>query len=374
MALPLRWLALAAVALRSAAYQSRATSRGYRTARWAAAQPAFRFGICADIQYVASDDDYNFQKTKMRRYRQSLAIFGQAVEHWHAQEGVNLAVILGDVLDGKTSLMKNQQECLDEVMHVSSRGRGGPKQFNSDKIRYLHTLGNHDHYSYTRPDLHSLYFSSIPDTTPERFYYSVSPHASWRLISLDAYDVSLIGASSPQHKEMAASMLARKNPNDLNASGTWFENLPREDYRWVPYNGGLGSAQLAWFASELQAAKAAGQRCIVFCHQPVCAADKPQSVLWNSEEVREVMKREGNVAAWLAGHDHDGQHSFVDGIYHLVPPAPIEAPVGEKAFGVIDCYDDKLCLNWVGRTPSKPTLRPWELTAEMSLAPLPLSL
>ena len=333
----------------------------------------FRFGICADIQYVAADDDFNFQKTKVRRYRQSLEIFREAVEHWHGLEDVKFALVLGDILDGKTSIMKNQVSCLDEVLDICRRGassanRGG--SFSSAAgMAYFPTLGNHDYYAFSRSELHARLYRHIPGTSTTKLYYDFSPHPAWRFISLDAYDVSLIGASSETHRLQAAELLSRHNPNDLNTVGTWFNNMPRDKYRFVPYNGGIGEVQLHWFAQTLADARQQKQRCIIFCHQPTLAPDKPQSVLWNSEAVRDVMKASGNVALWIAGHDHDGQfNQCEDAVYHLVPPAPIECGVGEKAYGTIEVYEDKLQLSWTGREPGRPTLRPWGGTREMLLS------
>lgn len=159
--------------------------------------PLFRFGVCADIQYVAADDDYNFQKTKVRRYRQSLNIFRNAVDHWHESD-ISFALLLGDILDGKSNSMKNQQTCLDEVLNICRRGRSSEDSWSS--FSYYPTMGNHDYYCYSRSELHAKLFSAIPDTSKDKLYYDFSPHPEWRVVALDAYDVSLIGASSDSHK------------------------------------------------------------------------------------------------------------------------------------------------------------------------------
>ena len=323
--------------------------------------PLFRFGVCADVQYVNADDDYNFQKTKVRRYRQSLEIFREAVEHWDSQGDVSFALVLGDILDGKSSALKTQGRCLDEVLEICQRWRGG---------EYWWVSGNHCHYAFSRPELYARLYQQIAGTSESKLYYDFCPHPSWRFISLDAYDVSLIGASSEANRLQAAALLAKHNPNNLETSGTWFDNLPRDLYRYVPYNGGIGEAQLAWFKDTLKDAKSKDQRCIVFCHQPALAPDKPQSVLWNSEVVRREMEKSGNVALWIAGHDHDGQFNYCQDscTYHLVPPAPIECAVGEKAYGTIEVFSDRLQLSWTGREPSRPTMLPWGGTREMLLA------
>ena len=44
-----------------------------------------------------------------------------------------------------------------------------------------------------------------------------------------------------------------------------------------------------------------GERVAVFSHQPVLAPEKPQSVIWNSESLMDVMAKHGNVRLWMAG-------------------------------------------------------------------------
>ena len=73
-------------------------------------------------------------------------------------------------------------------------------------------------------------------------------------------DKSLIGASSDLHLQQAKDLLKEMNPNDLTKSGGWFDNLPRENYRFVPYNGGLSDTQLKWFKQELEASEKEGER------------------------------------------------------------------------------------------------------------------
>ena len=355
----------------------------------------FDFGVCADVQYVDADDDFNFQKTKMRRYRQSLRILNEAVEHWRTgqESKVKFALLLGDILDGKANQLQSQEACFEQVSAVCK---------SASSISYYPTLGNHDYYCFSRPDLHARLFQTIPETSPTKLYYDFSPHPAWRIISLDAYDVSLIGASSSTHLDQARTLLAKENPNDLEVSGSWFNNLPRDKFRFVPYNGGLGELQLQWLEQTLADAKSKDQRCIIFAHQPVHAPDKPQSLIWNSEAVVDIMKvsayspsllfycssaytfpppsfpplfaphpspcqAAGNVRLWIAGHDHDGQYSCVGDTHHLVPPAPIECGPGERAFGTVAVYEDRIELRWVGRQPSRPTIDPWSGTRCMRI-------
>jgi manganese-dependent ADP-ribose/CDP-alcohol diphosphatase len=195
-------------------------------------------------------------------------------------------------------------------------------------------------------------------TSPSKLYYDFSPVPGWRFISLDSYDVSLIGASSAENKITAHHLLSENNPNDLNISGSWFNNLPFDKYRWVPYNGGLSSKQIMWLDDVVQKSKKNNEKLIIFSHQPIVAVDKPQSLMWNCEEVKKVISK-GNVVAFLAGHDHDGQFDLADGVLHMVPTARIEVAENEQSFGYISVYsNDRIELNWTGTTPTK-TRKAW---------------
>ena len=97
---------------------------------------------------------------------------------------------------------------------------------------------------------------------------------------------------------------------------------------------------------------------MVFCHQPIHAPDKPQSLVWNAEKLLNLIQSSGNVMIWIAGHDHSGQYSRdKKGIHHLVPPAPLECrPPFEIAYGHVEVYGDRFKLIWKGKTPKAPLL------------------
>ena len=47
----------------------------------------------------------------------------------------------------------------------------------------------------------------------------------------------MIGYSSSMHYQQAQDILKQNNPNDLTISGGWFKDLPKDKFRYVPYNG-----------------------------------------------------------------------------------------------------------------------------------------
>jgi manganese-dependent ADP-ribose/CDP-alcohol diphosphatase len=374
------------------------------------AQPLFKFGLIADIQYANAPDALNFQKTQMRRYRQSLRIYQDAVEYWKEQSKVDFALILGDIIDAKANLDNNQHACLEEVCQIGSHG----------KFPKYYCFGNHCHYSFTREELRRILVDpvitnqpisptqSIPasstssstttinfprnDLIPYQLFYHWSPCKHWRFIALDAYDISTISPTTVTAQKLAKQWLRDHNPNDLSQSGGWFHNLPREKLRWVPYNGGIGETQQYWLQQVLSAAKLQQEQVIIFCHVPIYAPYRPNSLLWNAEEILEIIQSAGNVVMWMAGHDHGGKlvseqcqnkplfnsfsfsfillgqyHEDSGGIIHFVPPAPIECDEGLKSYGTISVYEKTLNVDWIGKLPNKTKYTDWPDSSSFSI-------
>ena len=93
-------------------------------------RPLFSFGVIADCQYADADDAFNFHKTSLRRYRNSLKILEEAIQSWNdligeEEEGggdvtnsnaaspspsgrssFKFVAQLGDLLDGKAKAQK----------------------------------------------------------------------------------------------------------------------------------------------------------------------------------------------------------------------------------------------------------------------------
>jgi predicted MPP superfamily phosphohydrolase len=219
---------------------------------------------------------------------------------------------------GKAAMLKNQEECISSVLEAS-------KDVNYEM---LYCFGNHDHYCFNRTDLYEKlspdflkeYQKEISESTvnsrnstlggncsPSKLYYDWSPYKNWRFISLDCYDISLIGASSESNKKIAEELISSNNPNDLTIGSGWFNGLSYEKRRWVPYNGGVSTEQIKWLKEVLKKSYDLNEKIVIFCHQPVHAPNKPQSLIWNSEEILEIIREYGNVVLWIAGHDHGGQ-------------------------------------------------------------------
>ncbi|GAB2223702.1 hypothetical protein Droror1_Dr00004442 [Drosera rotundifolia] len=164
-------------------------------------------------------------------------------------------------------------------------------------------------------------------------YYEFSPTPGYRFVVLDAYDVSAIGWPRDHPNALKAmAFLEEKNPNaDKNRSN----GLVGLDRRFLLFNGAVGREQLDWLDNVLQDASNSEQKVIICCHirlDPGASSD--DALLWNYDEVMDVIHRYKRIKACLAGHDHKGGYS-VDS--------------GTDTFGYIDVYDDRISLVGTGR-------------------------
>ena len=73
------------------------------------------------------------------------------------------------------------------------------------------------------------------------------------------------------------------------------------------------------------------------------------NVVWDSDDVLEVLHRYKCVVAVIAGHDHDGD-LMVDehGIHHIIMPGVIETAPGDQAYASVHVYENKLELRGTG--------------------------
>ena len=207
-----------------------------------------------------------------------------------------------------------------------------------------HCLGNHCLYNLPRATLNARLGIQAPPCGGS--FYSFSPHAGFRVVMLDSYDVSLLGwpAGHPRH-EAAAALLAAHNPNANKNSPEGLEGSLR---RFVAFGGGVGEEQLAWLEATLAAADAAGEKVFVAGHLPL-HPDTAAAVclLWNYEAVLAVLGAHRCVVATLAGHTHrEGYARDARGVHHRVLAAVLECPPGTNAFGHLDVWPH--CARLVG--------------------------
>lgn len=278
----------------------------------AAAEPLFRFGVIADIQYADKP------APGVRQYRTSLAKLDRCVA-WLNQQPLAFVANLGDIIDG------NGPRSAEDLARVSEHLK--PLQ-----APWRHVIGNHC-LELDRAVLLPALGLSAP-------WYEFTQNG-WRFLVLNGMDVS-VKAPKDSPSGRAAREYLEINPK-----------LPT-------YNGALGPDQLDWLKAQLAAARGAGQRVIVMCHHPVLpAASDASSILWNGAEVVNVLVEAGCVAAWFNGHDHRGGYAEHQGIHFVTFPGLVEAPADQSACAIVEVRPDRLVIQGLGTVPSRTlALRP----------------
>lgn len=308
--------------------------------------PILRFGAVADVQYADVDDAWNFRKTQKRRYRGALEALRAAIEDWTQGPRLDFIADLGDMIDQQCESNQNSGICVDRVL----------QEWKKAPSSVLHLVGNHELYNFNRQELAVL----IPDILP--WYRSFCPATGWRVIILDAYDINVVENGGGQAVKDGLEYLGRYNPNDLRAprgSVDLAQGLQGLQRRFLPMGGALGPEQMSWLRLELQAAKAAGEQCILMTHVPFCdRACSPGGLLWNYDEVLEVIRSAGPgaVPLVLGGHDHAGGycHDTNTHTHHVTLQSPLNAPVeNPTAHSVVEVWPDRIEIKGSGIVPSR---------------------
>jgi calcineurin-like phosphoesterase family protein len=276
--------------------------------RAAEEDPELVFGVVADPQYADAE------AAGSRFYRNSLEKLGNAVNELNRK---NLAFVttLGDLID-------RDFESFADIMPVYG------------KLRHPHypILGNHDF--------------SVADEAKEKVpaaaglekpYYS---HViqGWRFIFLDGTDVALYRypANDPRTKEARAMQDAYEKNKGGKVPG---------------YNGAIGEKQMKWLKTELDAARTAKQRVILFNHFPVIPAGNGHN-LWNAAELVGLLENYDNIAAYMNGHNHRGNYGTHAGIHFVNFKGMVETE-SETAYSVVRCFPDRLEIEGYGLEPDR---------------------
>lgn len=298
-------------------------------------QRPVRVGVIADVQHADLPDGYNFDRTTVRHYRGSLENVPKACAFWNTRK-VDLIAQLGDAIDGQNKGLGQSERALSSVLRAFD---------GCDCRRFLHCIGNHELYNFSRADLRRKLH-----TAPQGFeYYSVeaAPGSGWRVVVLDPYQEALIGwEDCPERKQRALEWLRQHNPNDVTAECNWTAGLHGNSRCQVPYNGGFGPAQLAWLQQELAQADARGERVLVLSHVLLHPkAGNGTTMAWDFDRALEVLAKHDCVAVVLCGHDHQGGfHRDDHGVLHLTAKSPLNLGSQGSAFAVVELAQDSIEL------------------------------
>ncbi|NXD29752.1 ADPRM diphosphatase, partial [Spelaeornis formosus] len=306
------------------------------------------FGVIADIQFADAEDGHDFWGCRQRYYRHSLRLLREAVQAWAGESPpIDCVLQLGDSIDGQNARRGEAESALQQVLDV----------LGQLSVPVHHAWGNHELYNFSRTRLvHTGLYSRPADGSDgpadrecHAYHRSLAPRL--RLVVLDAYDISTLGADpgSLRYQE-ALRVLREKNPNeDLNSP----EGL--KEPHFVAFNGGFSQAQLDWFDEVLKFSDENQEKVIVMAHVPIHpSASNGVCLVWNYQAALSVIHSHGCVVCVLAGHLHDGAYCLdCHGVHHLTLDRVIETPPDSNAFGTVHVYEDKMVLKGRGRIPDR---------------------
>ncbi len=268
-------------------------------------KPLFRFGVIADCQYADAD------ATPVRLYRLASKKLEEAVAFLNTQE-LAFTIHLGDFID-------RDWASFDIVSPIYERL----------KAPHYHLLGNHDY------SVDDALKAKVPERLgmPARYYEFTREIPKWRFLVLDGNEVSVLAhpKGSPEYREGEA---VRKS----------FPDPPPD------WSGGMGQEQIAWLEEKLTAARAAGEKVILFCHYPLF----PKGVhnLWNDAELLALVARhQETVVAWMNGHNHDGNYGEKDGVHFVNFKGMLDTKL--NAYAIVEVFPTAIRITGYGREPSR---------------------
>ncbi|CAG2116938.1 unnamed protein product, partial [Medioppia subpectinata] len=316
-----------------------------------------RFGVVADVQYADNDDRQAwYDSTKTRYYRNSLTQVKKAFTHWNCEEkrdkGISFVLQLGDIIDGINAQTREYHDSSADAIRKTLN------EFESNQhIPTFHAVGNHELYNFSRKQLGQLFRDSLfkrmklssesiglnglevlaENSDELSLYYKVNPISRLKLISLDCFDISVLGHESNHEKYiMAAEELFRHHGrHDWDLWDT-DDHLVGPNKRFQSSNGAISEEQLNWLEKELQESDEKNELVIVFGHVGLNPDSSDwNTVMWNYDEVMACFDRHSSVVAYLSGHAHSSGYAYANGIHYISFHAIIETPPETEAFATI---------------------------------------
>ncbi|CAF2381677.1 unnamed protein product [Rotaria sp. Silwood2] len=304
-------------------------------------KPIVSFGLITDIHYANNDDRWNYSRTFLRRYRNSLNLVDQACSYWlNGIYSIAFIIQLGDLIDGSCQTNKTSISDLETIL----------KQFRNISPIY-HIWGNHELYSFTRKELLNGPLCSFDTKNISSGHYGtfeVCPNL--RIIAIDTYELSVLGIDKNNEIYIQSMNLLRKyNHNESINDPTGLDGYQQ---RFIQLNGGLTQKQLIWLKEQLIKAKYLHEKVIIVGHIPIHPkAGDELALVWNYEDVLDILWTFDNtVLAYIAGHSHEGAYFYDEkNIHHLTLQAIVECEPDTNAFATVHVYKEYLIIEGVGR-------------------------
>jgi len=217
--------------------------------------PVISFGLIADIQYADNDDRWNYTKTHLRRYRNSLKLVDEACHYWlNGKSRISFILQLGDIIDGLSFTNKTSVQDLNTVLEEFRK--------NFPSLSIYHIWGNHELYNFTRMELLNgpLCSFNTKDISPGH-YGTIEVCPNLRIIALDTYEFSALGVEKDSEVYIQAmDLLGKHNQNESPNDPTGLRGHQR---RFVQFNGGITSTQLNWLHEQLTQSKNRNEKVIL---------------------------------------------------------------------------------------------------------------
>jgi predicted phosphodiesterase len=261
-----------------------------------------KIGVFADCQYC------DCETAGSRFYRNSTAKLESCMEYFNSDDKIEFIVNLGDLIDRDFESFETMKPIMEK----------------SKKTIYS-VIGNHD------LSVEKSLFEEVPGKLNlAKTWYSFSKD-DWHFIFLNGNDITFHSNNAEivnQAKEITEKLKLEGKPN------------------FHDWNGGIGKAQLKWLEKELKKAQNKKHKVAVFCHYPLLPFEA--HALWNSEEVLEILEKQGNVKIYLNGHNHRGNYAFQNGIHFVNLKGMVETE-NENAFSTIHFNDKQIEIEGFGR-------------------------
>lgn len=269
-------------------------------------EESIRFGVVADIQFHSGKPEgTRYYDASLEKLKDALAEFNK--------EKVQFVINLGDTID-------QDFRGFDAVMPL----------FKMSNAPVYHVVGNHD-FSVDEGEKEMV----LPALDLEKPYHAFST-GNWIFIILNGFELRLPFPEDETLKKEAEELYTR-----LRARG---KEHPR------PWNGGIGSVQLAFLEDQLKRAHESGKNAIVICHFPILP-ESPGN-LWNDAEVVAILEKHPAAKAYFSGHKHEGDYVCQNGVHYLTFQAMVETP-DENAYAIVTLEKDVIRVQGFGREPSR---------------------
>jgi hypothetical protein len=209
--------------------------------------------------------------------------------------------------------------------------------FGTSKNEVLYVLGNHEF--------------EIDDQDKRKVYkllginkkgYSYLDKGDWRFIMLNGMGLSIKSSLEGTKKRALAKKKFQelKEQNAVNA------------YDW---NGAIDQRQLKWLEKTLFEASEKGKKVILFCHLTLLPVNA--LLLWNHEEVKDMIFKHDHLFAYIGGHDHSGSYVYEKGKHFFAVKGVLNESEHETSCAVVHVFNDRMVIEGFGREDD----RVWEI-------------